>query len=338
MKAKKSNQESITSPLPNHDGSPVAPEPVKPAIRLYDTGNLVYPPGQRAAVSPHCNPLGAMLAVALAAEMNSIEDSPGRVEALIISPHEPQRQLHEALVADLQLNISTSTLSEPGRPQGEVVILDFVAPWSAYDSEDTWGRYRYDQSFLTAAFSAARRKTILLGDAYEFQQLPAEATLRRKLDELQRAGIEFEPFAEAFLKPATKLDAPGISFFLNLDEAHRLIRKDVAAAQQRIIWNLLEVTRGDSFLIQRRPRLDQVLIQPLEPATVRRWEDLGYRVRTDLRGEACIFVDDDLVWLIGSSRLDDIVRPFARVRGRRTAALLAELYSMRKFFRTTATQ
>lgn len=338
MSSKKRNQKSTTSPLPNHQGLPVARHVEKPAIRLYDTGNHVYPPAEWDAHSSPYNPLGAMLAVAVAAKRTSVDGSPDPAAVLLLSRHDEQRLLHQALVADLGLDVSTAALHESGRPQGKVVILDFIAPWAAYDSEDIWGRFRHDQGFLTAAFAAARRETVLLGDDFEFQQLPAEAALRRQLEVLQQAGTEFEPFPEILFQPAANLDGPGISFFPNLNEAHRLIRQDVAAAQNRIIWNLLEVTRDDSTLIQRRPNLEQVLVQPVTSATVRRWEDLGYRVCTDLRGEACIFVDDDLVWLIGSPRNEEAVRPFARVRGRRTACLLAKLYKLSEFFTPTKTQ
>lgn len=337
MKANKKNQESITSPQPNHYGSPVAREAVKPTVRLYDTGNHTYVVPEGCGDEPLFSALGAMVAVDMAAKEKPHVEATDRGAVLLISPHDTQRQLHEAMIADLQLNVSTPALKEPCRQQSEIVVLDLITQTTLAGTQDDWRIFRHDQGFLKAAFSAARRETILLGDSFELLEgLPADAALRRKIDALQRTGSAFEPFPEAKFRPAANLDCLGIGFYLDWDEAHEQIHEDVAAAKTRVIWNLPGLVGGDRMLIQRRPRLDQVLVQRQEPATVRRWEDLGFRVSTELRGEHCILVDDDLLWLIGSPRIDDdIVRPFARVRGRRTASLLADLFKLREFFEPT---
>jgi len=298
-------------------------------------GNHFHLPPEGCAEEPLFKALGAMVAtnVAAAAEAKSHKETTDRATVLLISPLETPRQLHEALVADLQLKVRTSSLKEPSRPQNGIVVLDLITQVWPVGTEDDWRLFRRDPGFLKAAFAASWRETILLGNSRELlYRLPANAALRRKIDALQQAGIAFEPFPENKFQPAADLDGPGIGFYLDWDEAVQQIRKDVAAANARVIWNLPGPVGNIRTLIQRRPGLEQVLIQPSDSATVRRWEDLGFKVSTELRGEPCIIFDDDLVWLVGEHRDEEFVYPFARVRGRRTASLVVDLFKLREFF------
>jgi hypothetical protein len=298
-------------------------------------GNHIYLAPEGCPEEPLFNALGAVVAMATAAaaEGKFHKETTDRATVLLISPLETPRQLHEAMVADLHLKVRTSSLKEPSRPQSEIVVLDLITQTWAVRTEDDWRLFSRDPGFLVAAFSAARREMILLAHRFELLSgLPANAALRRQIDALQQAGIAFEPFPETQFQPAADLDSPGIGFYLDWDKAYHQIQNDVAAAKVRVIWNLPGVVGGDRSLIQPRPGLEQVLIQELDSATMRRWGELGFKVSTELRGELCIVLDDDLVWLIGSPRDEEAVRPFARVRGRRTTSLLVDLFKLREFF------
>lgn len=339
MNKTEQNQESTTSQPPNPNGSPVTRDVAKPIVRLYDMGNHIYLAPEGCPEEPLFNALGAVVAVATAAEAKANDKSIGRAVVIVISPHETQHRLHEAMIADLQLDVSTSSLQKLYRRPSEIVVLDLITQTWAVRTEDDWRLFSRDPGFLKAAFSAARREMILLAHRFELLHgLPASAALRRQIDALQQAGIAFEPFPETQFQPAAELDSPGIGFYLDWDEAYHQIQNDVAAAKARVIWNLPGVVGGDRSLIQPRPGLEQVLIQELDWAAMHRWEELGFKVSTELRGELCIVLDDDLVWLIGTPRDEEAVRPFARVRGRRTACLLAKLYKLSEFFKPTKAQ
>jgi len=289
MSNKAQKQKSTTSPLPNHHGSPVAREAGKPVVRLYDMGNHFHLPPEGCEEEPLFHAMGAMLAVATAAEAKSDDKSIGQAAVLLISPHETQHQLHEAMVADLNLNVRTSSLKEPSRRPSEIVVLDLITQAWPVGTEDDWRLFRRGPGFLTAAFLAARREMILLAHHYELlRKLPAHAALCRQFDALQQAGITFEPFPESKFQPAADLDAPGIGFYLEWDEAYQQIHKDIAAANARVIWNLPGPVGNIRTLVQRRPGLEQVLVQQMGPVTVRGWEELGFKVSTKLRGESCI--------------------------------------------------
>ena len=307
------------------------PEPGK-AVVFLDVRYLHPHAQQGESRGSHSNVGTAAMALSVVESLLS----QGVRSILLASLYRKQWQLHRALVHDAGLRdfVTTAPLDRCVGPQHDVVILDLVdtAPLLQAGTPLRGGWGSDFMRRLTAAFSSARCKLILIGDWILLQQLlPETAVLRRFLNDMLRGGAAIKPFPPGLLKLRVRPKNP--SFYSDPGEAWQLIDQDIAAAAQRVIWNwpfanVYGVFNRSTFSRMFSVKARRALALAADAAPQQPLIGGGITVARSVRAEAGVYIDNNIFWLIGNRYSDGTTRHFVRISGRRAALQVSEAFGL----------
>jgi hypothetical protein len=312
---------------------------LRQTMRIFDTGCYLSPSSDATTGGFAFTALSALLTAAVTSEWPDHEGPVADpLQVAVFTPHEPQQKILRGLDHDLILSYGTSDLKQPFSSQADQVVVDLHHPTTLVGPETNGNGAGHDLRFLTAACTATGFGATLVGHIQKLEQiLPTDAPYRRYLDAFKQVGAVVEPYPLALLTPELSLDAPGLGFYTESGAAWRQLHQDVATAQEGVMWNLPDFVASDlgaghSATLSQRSGIEQILVAPVDATTMQQMTAQGFRVITAQLGEAAVFIDRDLVWLLGAPRPGVSGCPFARVRGPRTAQVLAEIFGLQSLF------